>query len=210
MVNSAGDRGAARSRCGSLRPTPELHERAAKRATARTLTPAIRGRPPWSYPAARSFGAVKGVFHAPESSAALKPETRDAVPWRSQRTRAWFDDLIEHRVVSFAEIAAREAKAERHIRLLAPLAFVSPRSSRRRRNRTRRSHRDRPRQGAALLVGRAGAAHRTTAIGARGGLRNDAAVPILTKRGNSGRSGALCMHGPSPNGRCASLFSVEQ
>jgi len=33
---------------------------------------------------------------------------------------------------------------------------------------------------------------------------------ILTKPGNSGRSGALCTHGTSPNRRCASLLSVEQ
>jgi site-specific DNA recombinase len=33
---------------------------------------------------------------------------------------------VEGRVDSFAEIAKRERKVERHIRLLAPLAFVSP------------------------------------------------------------------------------------
>ena len=37
------------------------------------------------------------------------------------------DDLIEHRIASFAEIARCEGKVERHIRLLAPLAFLSPR-----------------------------------------------------------------------------------
>jgi len=34
---------------------------------------------------------------------------------------------LEHRIASFAEIAAREGKVERHIRLLAPRAFASPR-----------------------------------------------------------------------------------
>ncbi len=79
---------------------------------------------PW---AAQSFSAVKGILHAPALSQTLKPETRDAVLLAIVKARAWIDDLIEHRVASFAEIAAREGKAERHIRLLAPLAFVSPR-----------------------------------------------------------------------------------
>jgi hypothetical protein len=34
---------------------------------------------------------------------------------------------VEGRAASFAEIAEREGKADRHIRFLAPLAFVSPR-----------------------------------------------------------------------------------
>ena len=36
-------------------------------------------------------------------------------------------DLAQGRAASFAAIARREGKAERHIRLLVPLAFVSPR-----------------------------------------------------------------------------------
>ena len=36
-------------------------------------------------------------------------------------------DLAEGRVESFEDIARRENKVERHIRYLAPLAFVSPR-----------------------------------------------------------------------------------
>jgi site-specific DNA recombinase len=37
------------------------------------------------------------------------------------------DDLAHGRAASFAAIARREGRVERHIRLLAPLAFVSPR-----------------------------------------------------------------------------------
>jgi site-specific DNA recombinase len=37
------------------------------------------------------------------------------------------DDLAHGRVASFGVIAHREGKGERHIRLLAPLAFLSPR-----------------------------------------------------------------------------------
>jgi ParB-like chromosome segregation protein Spo0J len=43
------------------------------------------------------------------------------------KARAWIADLADGRAASFAEIAEREGKAERHIRFLAPLAFVSPR-----------------------------------------------------------------------------------
>ena len=39
----------------------------------------------------------------------------------------WIDDLVEGRAVSFSDIAKSEGKLERHIRFLAPLAFVSPR-----------------------------------------------------------------------------------
>ena len=41
------------------------------------------------------------------------------------KARKWIKDV--ERAQSFAEIARREGKAERHARHLAPLAFVSPR-----------------------------------------------------------------------------------
>jgi site-specific DNA recombinase len=78
---------------------------------------------PWEAP---TFSAVKGVVHAPAALSILKPETRDAVLRAIAKARIWIDDLVAHRVASFEEIATREGKAERHIRLLAPLAFVSP------------------------------------------------------------------------------------
>jgi hypothetical protein len=43
------------------------------------------------------------------------------------KAREWMDDLAHGRVASFTAIARREEKVERHIRLLAPLAFLSPR-----------------------------------------------------------------------------------
>jgi site-specific DNA recombinase len=42
------------------------------------------------------------------------------------KARVWIEDLTEGRVTCFADIAKREGKVERHIRLLAPMAFVSP------------------------------------------------------------------------------------
>jgi site-specific DNA recombinase len=44
------------------------------------------------------------------------------------RARSWIDDLVIGRVQSFAEIAEREGKVERHIRLLTPLALIPPRT----------------------------------------------------------------------------------
>jgi len=42
------------------------------------------------------------------------------------KARVWVTELVKGRTGSFTEIARREGKVERHIRLLAPLAFVSP------------------------------------------------------------------------------------
>jgi hypothetical protein len=52
--------------------------------------------------------------------------SRDVLLTAIAKARAWIADLAEGRAASFAEIAKREGKVERHIRLLAPLAFVSP------------------------------------------------------------------------------------
>ena len=79
---------------------------------------------PWSAPA---FLSVKGVLHQPDAKATLKPETREAILLAIAKGRSWIEDLASGRVRSFAEIAGREGRCERYIRLLAPLAFVSPR-----------------------------------------------------------------------------------
>jgi hypothetical protein len=79
---------------------------------------------PWS-PAA--FSEVKGVLHAPADQPTLNSETRDALLTAIAKARRWIDGVVEGRIASFAEIAKQEGKVERHIRLLCPLAFVSPR-----------------------------------------------------------------------------------
>ena len=79
---------------------------------------------PWAAP---SFTAVKGIIHTPSPQQPMKPESRESLLTAIARARRWVDDMCEGRVASFAEIAEREAQGERHIRLLAPLAFVSPR-----------------------------------------------------------------------------------
>jgi site-specific DNA recombinase len=42
------------------------------------------------------------------------------------KARSWINDIASGRVQSFDEIAEREGKVERHIRLLTPLAFIPP------------------------------------------------------------------------------------
>ena len=79
---------------------------------------------PWTAP---SFQAVKGIIHAPCAKPAMKPETRDGLLTAIAKARGWIDDLRLGRIGSFVEIAKREALGERHVRLLAPLALLSPR-----------------------------------------------------------------------------------
>ena len=79
---------------------------------------------PWS---TAPFAEVKGILHSPSSRRTLSLESRDVLLCAIAKARIWIDDLVEGRVGSFSEIAMREGKVERHIRLLASLAFVSPR-----------------------------------------------------------------------------------
>jgi site-specific DNA recombinase len=79
---------------------------------------------PWTAPA---FAAVKGIVHAPATRAVMTAEAQQALLTAIAKARGWVDDLVTGVAASFAEIAKREGKVERHIRLLAPLAFVSPR-----------------------------------------------------------------------------------
>ena len=79
---------------------------------------------PWEL---TKFAAVKGVVHMPSQSvAALKPESRDVLLTAIANAREWIDDLVSGRVATIGELAHRENRVERHVRLLLPLAFVEP------------------------------------------------------------------------------------
>jgi len=78
---------------------------------------------PWAAP---NFAAVKGIVHEPTAKPAMNPESRDALLAAIAKARGWIEDLRLGRVATVAEIADRESLGERHVRLLAPLAFVSP------------------------------------------------------------------------------------
>src|SRR5262249_10413245 len=75
----------------------------------------------------RSRAAVRGVTYVPAHNTPIKASRREALLIAIAKARQWIDDLADGRAASFAVIARLEGKAERHIRLLAPLAFVSPR-----------------------------------------------------------------------------------
>jgi hypothetical protein len=79
---------------------------------------------PWT---PTSAWARKGIAWKPSAQANLDPATSELLLPAIARARSWMNDLSEGRVNSFEEIARRENKVERHIRRLAPLAFVSPR-----------------------------------------------------------------------------------
>jgi hypothetical protein len=111
---------------------------------------------PWAAP---TFVAVKGIVHEPAAKPTINPETRDALLAAIAKARRWIEDLRLGRVATLAEIADREDLGERHVRLLVPLAFVSPAvvAAIRRGHRANRSHRHRARATTALLVGQPGA-----------------------------------------------------
>jgi site-specific DNA recombinase len=57
----------------------------------------------------------------------MSPDTREALLTAIGKARRWLDDLVNRQAASFAEIAKREDRVERHVRFLASLAFLSPR-----------------------------------------------------------------------------------
>jgi DNA invertase Pin-like site-specific DNA recombinase len=79
---------------------------------------------PWAAP---SFVAVKGIVHEAAAKPTINPETRATLLAAIAKARRWIEDLRLGRVATLAEIADREGLGERHVRLLAPLAFVAPR-----------------------------------------------------------------------------------
>lgn len=140
MTDKRHDHGdASRAAAGVGQPSPDgAYKRAARSDSDTTETesncsdvaPSIGSADakrsisiPWSPSVARRR---KGVVHLPASHD-LDPRDRDALLTAIAKARSWMDDLIDGRVQSFEEIAEREQKVVRHIRFLAPLAFLSPR-----------------------------------------------------------------------------------
>jgi len=79
---------------------------------------------PWAAP---SFVAVKGIALEPAAKPTMAPETRDALLAAIARPGDGLKTFRLGRVATLAEIADREGLGERHVRLMAPLAFVAPR-----------------------------------------------------------------------------------
>jgi DNA invertase Pin-like site-specific DNA recombinase len=77
---------------------------------------------PWTVPAA---APVKGIIHVPAHNTPMKPGGRETLLIALAKARKWVKGI--ERGQTFVDIADREGKAERHVRHLARLAFVSPR-----------------------------------------------------------------------------------
>jgi site-specific DNA recombinase len=71
--------------------------------------------------------AAKGIIHVPAHNTPITPSRRDALLMAIAKARNWADALAHGQIGNFALIAGREGRAQRHIRLLMPLAFLSPR-----------------------------------------------------------------------------------
>jgi hypothetical protein len=77
---------------------------------------------PWTSPVTV---ATKGILGLPSTN--TQPASRDREALAAiAKARIWIEEMCAGRTSSFAEIAKREGKCERHIRLLAPLAFMAP------------------------------------------------------------------------------------
>jgi site-specific DNA recombinase len=93
-------------------------------AAAQPIPIAATLDPPWTGPVP---AALKGIVHVPAHSTPINPSRREALLIAIARARQWVDDVVQGRSATFAQIAHREGKAERHVWLLALLAFLSPR-----------------------------------------------------------------------------------
>jgi DNA invertase Pin-like site-specific DNA recombinase len=99
--------------------TQDQAEHLAQEHTSRACSEALRI--PW----ASKGPQAKGVVHSP-SEGPLTQKSREDLLTAIAKARRWIEDLLEGRASSFADIAKREGRVERHIRLLTPLAFVPP------------------------------------------------------------------------------------
>ena len=83
--------------------------------------------PMLSIPFTPNLPLRKGVAHAPSGGDAMDEATRSALLMAIARSREWVDAIIADQTTDFATISEREKLAERHVRFLAPLAYLSPR-----------------------------------------------------------------------------------
>ena len=81
--------------------------------------------PPFLLAWARTGRAcVKGLTSSPDQSPG-EIESRESLLSAIAKARLWLNEIIEGNVKSFTEIAQREDRGERYIRMLVTLAFVS-------------------------------------------------------------------------------------
>ncbi len=68
----------------------------------------------------------KGVAHAPAQNGLLSDAGRAALLTAIARAKSWAELAIKDPAFDFSTLAAKEKLSERYIRLLTPLAFLSP------------------------------------------------------------------------------------
>lgn len=69
----------------------------------------------------------KGLTHAPPTNHGMNDVTRSALLTAIAKSREWVSAIEKDPAVDFATIAKQQDLAERHVRFLAPLAYLSPR-----------------------------------------------------------------------------------
>jgi site-specific DNA recombinase len=83
--------------------------------------------PTIAIPFAATLPLRKGISHSPSGGQAMDEATRSALLMAIARSKAWVDGIVKDPATDFVTIATRENLAERHVRFLAPLAYLSPR-----------------------------------------------------------------------------------
>jgi site-specific DNA recombinase len=69
----------------------------------------------------------KGVSHLPTRRSAMNDGLRISLLTAIARSRKWIEVIINDPAIDFGRLANQEKLAERHLRFLAPLAYLSPR-----------------------------------------------------------------------------------
>jgi DNA invertase Pin-like site-specific DNA recombinase len=80
-----------------------------------------------SMPYGPTMRPLQGVAREPNVAASLTEADRAALLAAIARSKAWIETILHEPSQTFATIAASEKLSERYIKLLTPLAFVSPR-----------------------------------------------------------------------------------
>lgn len=77
-------------------------------------------------PFAPKLAPRKGIAHAPFDQGMIDSGTRETLLKAIARSRKWMEAILSGKTASFDDIASNEGLAERHVRRLAVLAFLSP------------------------------------------------------------------------------------
>jgi site-specific DNA recombinase len=83
--------------------------------------------PTISVPFKAALPLRKGISHSPSGRQAIGEATRSALLRAIARSRGWIDAMVKDPAANIETIAKQENLAERHVRFLAPLAYLSPR-----------------------------------------------------------------------------------